>query len=34
MMCVDSEEDDQSGVTDAEDQYDLKFEPPYHYQEE
>jgi centromere protein J len=34
-MCVDSEEeDDQSGVTEAEDQYELKFEPPYHTQEE
>ncbi len=34
-MCVDSEEEDnESGVTEAEDQYELKFEPPYHTQEE
>lgn len=35
QMCVDSEDDDnESGVTEAEDQYELKFEPPYHTQEE
>jgi hypothetical protein len=33
VMCVDSE-DDESGVTEAEDQYELKFEAPYHTLEE